>query len=61
MIGGNDKTANIIKPMQTHIYRKKYVNWEGYLKKYIKKTKRYATSGLDLSIYAIKSPLQLAR
>jgi hypothetical protein len=48
--------------MQTYIYRKKYVigsvNSEGHLKN-LKKARRDAYSGLELSIYVIKRSIQL--
>ncbi len=52
--------ANIIKPTQTGICRKKFVNSET-TNKFYKKTRRDAYSGLDLSIHVIKSPIQLTR
>ncbi len=54
--------ANTIKPMQTRIYRKKYVNGsvnsEGHTNKL--KTRRDAYLGLYLP-FVIKSPIQLVR
>ncbi len=63
-VHGQNKATNIIKPMQTRIYRKKYVNGSENSKGHQKikiKTGRNAYSGLDLSIYIIKSPIQLVR
>jgi hypothetical protein len=60
-------SSYITKPTQTRINRNKYVNgsvkckFGGTSKNLCKKTKRDAYSGLDLSIYAIKSPIQLVR
>jgi hypothetical protein len=54
--------ANISKPMQTLIYWKKYVNGSENSKEQNKiKTRRDTYSGQDLSIYVIKSPIQLVR
>ncbi len=56
--------ANIVKPMQTRIYRKKCVNGSKNSKGHqrnIKKNRRDAYYGLDLSTYVIKSPIQLVR
>jgi hypothetical protein len=47
--------------MQTRIYGKKYVNSGGTRKKYILKNRRDAYSDLDLYLYVIISPIQLAR
>jgi hypothetical protein len=43
--------ANIMKPMQTRIYRKKYVNGSENSKR----------TGLDLFSYVIQSPIKLVR
>jgi hypothetical protein len=63
-VHGQNKATNIIKPRQTRIYRKKYVNGSANSKGHQKikiKTRLNAYSGLDLSIYIIKSPIQLVR
>jgi hypothetical protein len=46
--------------MQTCIYRKKYVNGTGNSERNVKNIKNQARS-LDLSIYVIKSLIQLVR
>jgi hypothetical protein len=57
------KAANIIKPLQTSIYWKKYVNGSENLKGHQKNknTTCDTYSDLDLSIYVIKNPIQLVR
>jgi hypothetical protein len=57
------KEAAIMRPMQTRIYQKKYVNGSENSKGHKKQTIKgcYTYTGLDLSIYVIKSPTQLVR
>ncbi len=47
--------------MQTRIYRKKYVNDSENLKGKKNKTRRNTYSGVELTIYVIKCPIQLVR